>query len=375
MSKKFNPILIHLILLLSLLSISTITSAQKTAKIIGGTIANTQTWPWMTGLVAKNISPNIGLFCGASLIAENWVLTAAHCVFDESTTTFDVIINQANFDSPKSERISVEQIILHPLFPKDFASGDIPFNDLALLKLSKPSINTPVKLASSHSFQDNAGKQGRALGWGTLSFPEENFPSELYQVDVPIIGNAECVMKMGDFISQNMLCAGFSLGEKGICDGDSGGPLIVFDNESNAWRQVGITSLTLGCAQRNAFDVYTRLEKFASFISENICSASEIPDPVSLTLSVDDKTVTARWSTSTKATGYRLYYAPNPTKKPFSSLTIAELSALSVFSVDMNELTEFSIELSSGRSFLVAILANNGNCLSGFSNIGDFEIK
>lgn len=356
MSKKFKPALIY-IFLLSLLSLGTIASAKITPKIIGGTTADSKTWPWMTGLVAKNFSPQSGLFCGASLIAKEWVLTAAHCVIDESTASFDVIINQAIFDSPNSERISAEEIIFHPLFIDD-GSFD---NDLALIKLSKSSNTSPIKLISSYSFQDNPGKQGRALGWGTTSATEEIFPTELIQVDLPIIGNSECALSMGN-VTENMLCAGFNLEEKDTCTGDSGGPLIVLDNESNSWRQVGITSWGFGCAQPDTFGVYTRLEKYASFISDNICSASEIPDPVTLSLSIDDKKVTASWNKSNLATGYRLYYAPYP-------------GLQAIYSIDVNELTEFSAELTTGSAFFVAITAYNDNCLSDFSNIDDFVIQ
>lgn len=357
MSKKFNPAFIYLILTLSLFSFNTITSAQKTPKIIGGTTADTKTWPWMTGLVNKNFSPQTGLFCGASLVAKDWVLTAAHCVFDENISSFDVIINQAIFDSPGSERISAERIIIHPEFKID-QSFD---NDLALIQLSNASNTAPVKLISSYSFQDDAGKQGRALGWGTLSATDDIFPTDLRQVDLPIISNPECSVRMRA-VTDNMFCAGFGLATKDTCKGDSGGPLIVFDNESDSWRQVGITSWGFGCAKPNTYGVYTKLEKYDTFISETVCSADEIPDPVSLSLDINNNTVTASWTNSSLATGYRLYYAPYPLMQ-------------AIYSIDVNDLSQFSAELGTGSAFFVAITAYNGNCLSDFSNIENFVIE
>ena len=58
--------------------------AERISRIIGGTTADRIEWPWMAGLV-YNSSNNDEVFCGASLIAEHWVLTAAHCVVDGAT--------------------------------------------------------------------------------------------------------------------------------------------------------------------------------------------------------------------------------------------------------------------------------------------------
>jgi secreted trypsin-like serine protease len=344
-----------LILALSLIFLSTTATAQKTPKIIGGTTTDAIEWPWMSRLVN---SRNSSLLCGASLIAKEWALTAGHCVFMRNKSDLDIIINQAIIGSGSGEKISVERIIIHPLYNDNTLD-----NDLALLKLSRASSHSPVKLISPYSFQDDAEKLGRALGWGTLSFPEENFPTDLREVDLSILSNSECATTMSG-VTENMLCAGFGLGKKDTCSGDSGGPLIVFDNESDTWNQVAITSWgsVAGCSQPDTFGVYTRLEKYASFISENICTSSEIPSPVSLSLQISDKTVTASWNKSSRAKGYRLYYAPYPHLQ-------------TIYSIDINDVRKYSATLSLGSAFFVAILAYNGNCLSDFSNIEDFIIS
>ncbi|SMG65955.1 protein containing Peptidase S1 and S6, chymotrypsin/Hap domain, partial [methanotrophic bacterial endosymbiont of Bathymodiolus sp.] len=66
------------------------------ARIIGGEPADSSAWPWMAGLVYnRSISTN-EVFCGASLIAKDWVLTAAHCVDDAGSASFDVIITKVS---------------------------------------------------------------------------------------------------------------------------------------------------------------------------------------------------------------------------------------------------------------------------------------
>ena len=92
-------------------SLVTGSPSQIMPRIIGGTTSQADLWPWMAGLTPKNASA-IAVFCGASLIAKDWVLTAGHCVVDQSPANFDIIINQAQLDADTGERIAVERIVL-----------------------------------------------------------------------------------------------------------------------------------------------------------------------------------------------------------------------------------------------------------------------
>ena len=107
----------HTLLAIALLCFSSINTAQVTAKIIGGNVADSNAWPWMTGLIFKNREdPFRGQYCGGSLISKQWVLTAAHCVHDQNTSTIDVVINRADLTVNTGERLAIEHIIIHPLF-------------------------------------------------------------------------------------------------------------------------------------------------------------------------------------------------------------------------------------------------------------------
>ena len=57
--------------------------AQSEGKIVGGVEATPNQWPWQVALFVDD-----AWFCGGSLISENWVLTAAHCV--DGASYFDV---------------------------------------------------------------------------------------------------------------------------------------------------------------------------------------------------------------------------------------------------------------------------------------------
>lgn len=348
------------LLIASLLSLSTFASAKVFSKIIGGRVADADASPWMAGLVYKGESPYEGQFCGASLIAKDWVLTAAHCVYEESPSSFEVIINQPNLTKSTGERSTVERIIIHPKF------DDVQlYNDLALVKLKTPSSQKPIILSSPYSNFDFTGNPVVALGWGLASTTEKKYPENLQQVGLSIIDTAKCSKALRAYggVTDKMLCAGVDSGKKDTCNGDSGGPLLVFDKLNQSWKQVGITSWGAdNCAVEGSYGVYTRVKDYAEFISDNICSATQKPKPVALALSVKDFVATANWSTSDKATGYRLHYAPFPSASP-------------IYSIDLNNLTEFSAAVGAGNAFYVGITSYYDNCLGDFSNIEHFVVK
>ena len=54
--------------------------------IVGGTAAIKNSWPWQAMLRRTFGSP----FCGGSLIAPQWVVSAAHCVKGKSPWSFTI---------------------------------------------------------------------------------------------------------------------------------------------------------------------------------------------------------------------------------------------------------------------------------------------
>uniref|UniRef100_A0A182PPT2 Peptidase S1 domain-containing protein n=1 Tax=Anopheles epiroticus TaxID=199890 RepID=A0A182PPT2_9DIPT len=87
------------------------------------------------GWKAKS-SDEIEWRCSGSLIAENFVLTAAHCTQDEGVEPTVVRLGDLDLYSPKDDRyaqqVEIEEIIRHPEF--NFSSA---YHDIALLRLKK----------------------------------------------------------------------------------------------------------------------------------------------------------------------------------------------------------------------------------------------
>jgi secreted trypsin-like serine protease len=230
-------------------------------KIIGGNTVAFRQYPWQVALIRN--TPPFRQFCGGTLISQEWVLTAAHCV-DEGTLASDVIVLTGTDFLDMGTKIKVNKIITHENYVTPVVSGF----DIALLKLSEPSTETTISIIdpSEESSLAHAGTFAWVTGWGIT---ELGMPSiQLKEVDVRIIHEDECNSnQMYDgVISDSMICAGHRIGGKDSCQGDSGGPLMVVDRKGGL-KQVGVVSWGEGCALENRPGVYTRLAVMADWIS------------------------------------------------------------------------------------------------------------
>lgn len=242
--------------------------------IVGGGPADPGEWPWQVALVSPtSLDLYNTKFCGGSLVAAQWVVTAAHCVFGSQPSSQDVVAGIYNLQSPAPgyQRRDVVQIIIHPNY-----SAGTEDSDIALLKLSSPvtlggsgETKTALIPLVPSNVGDLNGINSWVTGWGnTESVPQ--WPTQLYEVQVPIISNATCndVNHYNGSITANMLCAGLDAGGKDSCQGDSGGPLVV--DVGSGWQLAGIVSWGIGCADPLNPGVYTRVSNFTDWVHSNI---------------------------------------------------------------------------------------------------------
>lgn len=268
----FKQRIIVFILLTSVCPITTI--AAPVAKIVGGKPSAPNQWPWIAALVRNNSADNYqGQFCGASLINPRWLITAAHCLRDENNIEMKpqdlhAVAQILDLQDDIGQALLPKRLIVHPQFNNTQLNHDI-----ALIQLQKPAkAIKPLSLVTGNNLWVNT--TAIVIGWGALSEQDANFatyPTHLYNTSLPIVSNALCQTAMGKLrITSTMLCAGLPAGGRDTCSGDSGGPLIVRQN--NQWHLAGITSWgdNAGCAARGKYGVYTRVSRYIGFIKNTM---------------------------------------------------------------------------------------------------------
>lgn len=238
--------------------------------IVGGVKSDPQARPWQVALfhLEKNKTQKSYL-CGGTILNNRWILTAAHCLKTTAAESIEVLVGTQTLVSGGS-RIKVEKIIIHPDYRSNTKDSDIALVKLtSFVQIPRIEIINP----SDELNYSPAGAAVTVVGWGrTLSDTADDLPKELREVTVPLVESKTCYdryKKAGIDISDNMLCAGFKVGGKDSCGGDSGGPLIVKSDVDNKVFQVGIVSWGIGCAQPENYGVYTRVSKFYNWIKNN----------------------------------------------------------------------------------------------------------
>ncbi|MFE4757802.1 S1 family peptidase [Streptomyces mirabilis] len=226
--------------------------------IVGGTTTTTTAYPFMMQITDASQNQ----FCGGTLVAANKVVTAAHCMVGETTSSVRVIGGRTYLNGTNGTVSKVSKIWINPDYT-DATNGD----DVAVLTLSTSMSYTPASyVASTNTSVYATGATARIIGWGTTS-ESGSSSNQLRTATVPIVSNTSCAGSYGsDFVASDMVCAGYTNGGTDTCQGDSGGPLLI------GGVLAGITSWGNGCAEAGYPGVYTRLTTFSNLVKTQINS-------------------------------------------------------------------------------------------------------
>ncbi|XP_038064115.1 clotting factor C-like [Patiria miniata] len=265
-------------------------------RVIGGFDANDAAWPWQAAVRWQRDDGSWFFFCGGTLVAQNWVLSAGHCFgYDEDIARLQVKLGLTHREHDsgtyKEQVFNIDGLYL----PKqhDFINFDY---DIALLHLAEPAVlNTfvrPVCLPDVPGPDDDVDalivvdQFAMVLGWGHSSPVPANssrgsdFEDVLQQLEMPLRTDITCInslIRIGeepDQFTPHMFCAGFNRKQRDACFGDSGGPLMrrilpPAPGETDwRWVQIGIVSSGKGCAVKGQFAFYTHVPKLMWWVDQ-----------------------------------------------------------------------------------------------------------
>jgi secreted trypsin-like serine protease len=209
--------------------------------IIGGSFAEGSSFASLA--FVRDVRGDEAGECTGTVVAPDAVMTAAHCVENIRTGVlnpaagYTIATGSVNLTSPTVQLSTVSQVVVDPLFRPLRATGDA-----ALLILSTPTSAPAVVLPIAGSPGIRPGRLGVIAGWGAIFYGQRNLGARLRRADVVVRNASWCTRHARRFAPGSELCtihpprAG-----GGICNGDSGGPLLLNLGDGNPV-DVGIIS-------------------------------------------------------------------------------------------------------------------------------------
>jgi len=262
--------------------------------IVGGRSASRGEFPWFVDM--DN--------CGATIVNERHLITAAHCFDGIDRTGYLVVAGSihpmkevlASFDPSLYCGVqirSIDQVAIHPEYCSEVAfksksCAAMNQHDVAVVTLNRPLVFDEFVQPACLPDGDwtlAAGTMFDVVGNGYVDYDTRELTDTLQTVEVPMIEQEKCKswLSSAGKVTEDMLCAGYEKGNKDSCVGDSGGPLFLHsdgiekrnekaDADADADAEpatvlVGVVSWGVNCGQAKTPGVYARMDMALAWIT------------------------------------------------------------------------------------------------------------
>nr|XP_005022007.2 coagulation factor X [Anas platyrhynchos] len=239
---------------------SSIKTPYVDTRIVGGDECHLGECPWQAVLINENGEE----FCGGTILNENFILTAAHCM--NQSKEIKVVVGEVDREKEEQSETThtVERILVHSKYIAETYD-----NDIALIKLKEPIVRSKYIIPACLPEADFANevlmnqRSGMVSGFGR-EFEGGRLSKKLKVLEVPYVDRNTCKQSTNFAITENMFCAGYDTEQKDACQGDSGGPHVT--RYKDTYFVTGIVSWGEGCAKKGKYGVYTKLSRFLRWV-------------------------------------------------------------------------------------------------------------
>ncbi|XP_062549587.1 transmembrane protease serine 9-like isoform X2 [Armigeres subalbatus] len=256
---------------------------NKQGLIVNGVRSYAGEWPWHVAVYEMN-GRQKRYICGGTLISDQFVMTAAHCLLDDTLQRRSgTIVVQLGQNNLYESSVHMREVLVGKITPHEAFDPLSKVNDIALLELtSTVQFNDyiqPVCLPSKNDLVDPnpVGEMGSIVGWGyeqPWSFMISNL---LLGTKLPVVDVAKCAIGKNFGVDTNgVICMG-SANDANACTGDSGGGM--FFEKNGVWTVRGVISAldtVDGFCNPNGFLKLTDTKYFFTWIKKVVQDAVKI---------------------------------------------------------------------------------------------------
>ena len=239
------------------------------AAVINGDSASLSDFPGLVKMEPRETLPGGAIssgHCGATRIANNWFITAAHCLDDDYDEVL-LIAGSENLQNPFAKRVQATASLCHAAYG---GAGNNYVNDIALVRVDDAVASelNDLPIAAYGETQSTLVpfnyETVEMAGWGLTAF-RGSLSNDLLTATLSLTGTGPAAIGVE------------SIAGAGPCIGDSGGPLFVTESDGTK-TVVGVLSVVEQNLETGQFCSgqygarYTNLQGYTSWISETIAA-------------------------------------------------------------------------------------------------------